>query len=99
MVEIKNVFNKAIEHVVDICTTTLDNVENSQNNLLVALEELERRLNSIGQLNQRLNYKEMSEACQSIEVYKFKIERVKNRLALLKKKISNIEAQVYNKAK
>ena len=78
MVEIKNVFNKAIEHVVDICTTTLD---------------------SIGQLNQRLNYKELSEACQSIEVYKFKIERVKNRLALLKKKISNIESQVYNKAK
>lgn len=94
MVEIKQVFNKAIEHVVTICGSTLSSVESSQANLISGLEELERRLESINKLHERLNNNKISEAYQSIEVYKAKIERIKNRISNLKRRITNIENKV-----
>ena len=97
MVEIKNIFNKAIEHVVDICGNTLNTVEKSQNDLMLGLEELERRLNSISELNQRLNSNQMTEAYQNIEIYKARIERIKGRLGNIKKRINYIEVKVNGK--
>lgn len=97
MVEISNVFNKAVDHVVDICGKTLVGVEQSQNALMGTLEELERRLRSIAGLNERLNDSKMSDACQAIQIYKAKIERIKTRISTLRKRIANVENKINNK--
>lgn len=97
MVEVKNVFNKAIEHVVNICTETLDHVEVSQDQLIGGLNELEKKLEAISDLQGRLNSNKISEAYQSIEIYKAKLERIKARILHLKKRISNIETKAFSR--
>lgn len=96
MVEVKSVFNKAIEHVVNICTETLDHVDISQDQLIQGLDELEKRLQSISDLQGRLNSNKISEAHQSIEIYKAKLERIKARIFHLKKRITNIETRAFS---
>ena len=97
MVEVKSVFNKAIEHVANICTETLDHVDVSQDQLIQGLDELEKRLESISELQGRLNSNKISEAYQSIEIYKAKLERIKAKILHLKKRITNIETRAFSK--
>jgi prefoldin subunit 5 len=97
MVEIKNIFNRAIEHVVDICDKSITNVEKSQNSLMLSLSELESRLKAIADLNDRMSDSKMTEACQSIQIYKSKIDRIKTRLLHLKKRLSLIESKLASK--
>lgn len=97
MAELGVVFDKAVEHVVKICESTLDDVEKSQSGLMAALQELENRLVRIAEVNEKLNDNRMAEACQNIMIYKAKIERVKNRLAELKKRIAAIETKIMTK--
>jgi prefoldin subunit 5 len=91
------VFNKAIEHVVDICDKSIASVEKSQDELMLGLGELEKRLKSVAELNERMNDNKMTEACQNIQIYKAKVERIKTRLSHLKKRIGIIENKVANK--
>lgn len=98
MAELGVVFDKAVEHIVNICESTLDDVEKSQNGLMAALQELESRLARIAEVNEKLNDNRMAEACQNIVIYKAKIERVKGRLGDLKKRIAAIETKIVIKS-
>ena len=98
MSELSPAFDKAVDHVVKICEETLGNLEGSQGKLMKHLQDLEGRLGRIAGIGERLSDNRMTEACQSILIYKAKVERIKNRISALKQRIAGIETRIMIKS-
>lgn len=98
MSELSPAFDKAVDHVVRICEETLGKLEGSQDKLMKHLQDLESRLVKIAGISERLNDNRMTEACQSILIYKAKVERIKNRISGLKQRIAGIETRIMMKS-
>jgi prefoldin subunit 5 len=94
MSDLSPAFNKAVDHVVKICEDTLGNLEKSQNKLVEHLQELENRLVRIAGISEKLSDNRMTEACQSILIYKSKVERIKTRISALKRRIAAVETKI-----
>ncbi|CAG9316969.1 unnamed protein product [Blepharisma stoltei] len=92
--EIESALNKALENVTTICSSTAEKVEISQNELHKTLSALEEKLQGIKELSAIIDESKITAACESIEKYKARLERIKKRTDGIKIRISKIEEKI-----
>lgn len=92
--EIQATLNTALKNVVSICSETAEKVENSQNELQNTLFTLEEKVKIIKELSSHLDDTKITSACESIEKYKIRLERIQKRIEAIKSRVTKFENKI-----